>query len=218
MESRPPRTLPSAEPKPVMLRGTDSKASRFSIREQPSHPVKLIVARVVEPGHVAPGRERRVALDPEDGYARDADLDIQLPERPAGKRQRRAARAEPRHAPAPRLRRGLDPQREDPAPVHPPEPRIERERHARVVGRLEVVPAPHDRVEVPAGELQSGQQAHHAARREIAGALRGPESGDGPRPTGTPNRANASPPLWPTSTPNQSRSPCTCPATASVRF
>src|SRR5437762_1009629 len=96
MESRPPRTLPSAEPKPVMLRGTDSKASRFSIREQPSHPVKLIVARVVEPGHVAPGRERRVALDPEDGYARDADLDIQLPERPAGKRQRRAARVEPR--------------------------------------------------------------------------------------------------------------------------
>src|SRR5437868_15278671 len=99
-----------------MLRGTDFKASR-SVREQPSHPVKLIVTRVVEPGHVAPGRERRVALDPEDGHARDAELDIQLPERPAGKRQRRAARVEPRHAPAPRPPPGLDPPGEDPAPL-----------------------------------------------------------------------------------------------------
>src|SRR5437763_17192062 len=118
MESRPPRTLPSAEPKPVMLRGTDSKASRFSIREQPSHPVKLIVARVVEPGHVAPGRERRVAIDPADGYARDADLDFQLPERPDGMCQPRAARAQTRHAPAPSRRRTLVPRTADTATLH----------------------------------------------------------------------------------------------------
>src|SRR5207248_7733457 len=62
--------------------------------------------------NVAPGRQGRIALDPEDGDPGDADLDVQLPEGFAGKRERRAARIAPRHAAAPRFRRGLHPERE----------------------------------------------------------------------------------------------------------
>src|SRR5207248_8302909 len=130
--------------------------------------------------NVAPGRQGRIALDPEDGDPGDADLDVQLPEGFAGKRERRAARIAPRHAAAPRFRRGLHPEREDAAAVHSPEPGIESERHARVKGRLDVVPALDQRIEVPPRELESGQESHDAARREKAGAREGPDSSDRP--------------------------------------
>src|SRR5207247_7666558 len=64
------------------------------------------------------------------------------------------------------------PQPEEPAPIHPPELRIEREGDARVVGRLEIVSAADTRIEVPPGELESRQQPEPAVSGEIARALR----------------------------------------------
>src|SRR5207237_14983 len=161
------RTLPSAEPKPVMLRGTDFKASR-SVREQPSHPVKLIVARVVEPGHVAAGRERRVALDPEDGHAGDADLDVQLPERLAGKRARRPAphgQADRRERIAARLA-DLD---ADPVT-------IATERAGDVEGALQRVGGIDGRLEVagPRDVAVHGEAGGEREARRDVGAVAGP--------------------------------------------
>src|SRR5439155_26361694 len=101
----------------------------------------------------------------------DPHLHVPLGDAPPREGAPRARRVEPRRPAAPRVHGQLPPQPEDPAPVHPPELRIKGEREARMVGWLEVVSPPPQRIEVPAGELESGQEPERAVRGEVARAL-----------------------------------------------
>src|SRR5438034_8000653 len=100
---------------------------------------ELKATRVVEPGDVAGALQRDVALDPEDGHARDPHLHVHLADGHAREDTQRARGIEACGPAAPRFHRQLAAQPEDSAPIHPPELRIERERDARVIGRLELV-------------------------------------------------------------------------------
>src|SRR5256886_10429473 len=84
------RSLPSAVPNPVMLRGTDFKRSRAkhlgqwaSVREHPAHAVELRASRIVEAGHIAAAHQVVVADDPEDRDAHDLHLHVRFHERRA---------------------------------------------------------------------------------------------------------------------------------------
>src|SRR2546428_4519796 len=104
--------------------------------------------------------------------------------RPTGTGPRRAWALDARRAAAPRLRRELEAQREDPATIHPPELGVERRRQARMVRRLEVVAALDQRVEVPAREEDPRDGLRACVDREIPRPLRsgGPHERLEPRP------------------------------------
>src|SRR5690348_107334 len=84
IRSRPPATAPSAEPNPVMLRGTVSKATRkadcWSIIEGPANSVHLRVLGVVGPHHVLRPHVVVVADLPEYHHSRDLHLEVRLGE------------------------------------------------------------------------------------------------------------------------------------------
>src|SRR5467141_914936 len=85
--SRPPRTPASAEPKPVMLRGTDFKCSRVndllqsaSVGEKPACAIQLDARGVAQLRHVARPHGVGVADDPEECDARELQLEVRLRE------------------------------------------------------------------------------------------------------------------------------------------
>src|SRR6266545_3855846 len=121
--SRPPRTPASAEPKPVMLRGTGAKTSRGNdllqsglIREEPACSVELQALGVAHPVEL--------------------ELEVRLRPRRAPKPQLSTERVLPAEAPAaPRFDGHFGPQGEDAAAIDAPELRVERRRHAGVMRR-----------------------------------------------------------------------------------
>src|SRR6267378_568945 len=156
--SRPPRTPASAEPKPVMLRGTDFKCSRVndllqlaSVGEKPARAVRLNARGIAQPRHVARPHAVGVADDPEERDARELHFDVRLQEARAAETQLGTGRVLAAQPPGPRLERHLASQGEDPAAIHAPELRVEADREAGVMGWLEVAAADH-RMEVPPGE------------------------------------------------------------------
>src|SRR3990172_11089990 len=161
--NRPPRTPASAEPKPVMLRGTDFKSSRANdllqsalVSEKPARAVHLDALGMAQPWHIVRPHAVDIADDPEDRHAAEVQLEVRLGEARAPQGQRGAGGVlAPETPAAPRLDRDLPPQREDAAAIDAPELRVEGGRHAGVMGRLEVAPAD-QWIEVPAGELNAG--------------------------------------------------------------
>src|SRR5882762_4733487 len=180
--SRPPRTPASAEPKPVMLRGTDFKCSRVndllqsaSVGEKPARAVQLNTRGVGQPWHVARPHAVGVADDPKERDARELHLEVRLGEARAPEAQVCAGRVLTAEAPpAPRLERHLAPQSEDPAAVHAPELRVKANRKAGVMRRFEVAPADH-RIEIPSGEKEARQGLNARVRGDELGARRAPE-------------------------------------------
>src|SRR5258705_316053 len=132
--SRPPRTPASAEPKPVMLRGTDFKCSWVKdllqsalVGEKPARAPDLHAPGMAQPLHIVGPHAIAVANDPEERDAGELELEVRLCVGRAPQAQLRAGRILAAEAPAtPRLDGHLRSQREDAALVHAPELRVER--------------------------------------------------------------------------------------------
>src|SRR5882762_2407060 len=179
--SRPPRTPASAEPKPVMLRGTEFKCSRVNdllqsalVGEKPAGAVRLNARGIAQPRHVAPLHAVGVANDPEQCDAGELHLDVRLHETRAAETQLGTGRVSTAQPPGPRLERHLSSQGEDPAAIHAPELRVEADREAGVMGWLEVAAADH-RIEVPPGERETRQRSDGRVCRDKLSAWRGPQ-------------------------------------------
>src|SRR5258705_11989410 len=135
--SRPPRTPASAEPKPVMLRGTDFKCSRVNallqlalVGEKPARAVRLNARGIAQARHVARPHAVGVADDPEERDARELHFDVRLHETRADETQLGTGRVLAAQPPAPRLERHFAAQAEDPAAIHAPELRVEADPEA----------------------------------------------------------------------------------------